>query len=301
MATRGFNTWRHQEWGEPCQKSVITRYDWTGYVAQDAPVWSHTHRQIIPAVKLLNGVFNEHRYDVDSAGSYNCRKITNGSVYSPHAWPLAIDINPAQNPYRPMPPSGPITDIPYALIKDVYRIITKISRQRVWKWGGDWDGDWAFDDHTITDAMHFEVIATPEELAEGVTFDGDIPVVVEVPMLKIGDSGNAVMKFQRCINNWNGNYLQELLVVDGQFGEKTAEGVRSYQRAAQIAATGSIDGVTAALLLEYVVDMVDPKPGTGNTDAQAREAAEEAKLLATAAQESASRANKRLDALKEAV
>lgn len=248
MATRGFNRWRWDEWGRPCKDhQSIVKYDWQGQVAVDEAVWSWTNAKIVPALRQLNAVFNAHNYDVDSAGSYNCRTITGGSIYSPHAWALAVDINPWANPYRPMPDSGPITNIPFDLIRDVYRIVTVKSRQRVWKWGGDWDGDWDFDDHTVTDAMHFEVIATPDELAEGVAFDGTLePPTPEYPMLKQGDEGNAVRWFQEALNGFRAK-----LVIDGLYGPKTAEAVKEYQRAADLAATGTIDGVTAVLLARY--------------------------------------------------
>lgn len=302
MATRGFNTWRWQEWGRPGTSSVdgdqkVVRYNWTGSTAADKPTHSWTNALIVPALEQLNAVFNLHGYDVDGAGSYNYRTITGGTVFSPHAWALAVDINPWANPYRSMPASGPITDIPFDLVKDAYRIVTKKSRQRVWKWGGDWDGDWRFDDHTVTDAMHFEVIATPEELAEGVEFDGHIPVTVEVPMLKRGDRGNAVGKFQAALNSWmEATSRNQRIEVDRIYGPATEEWVKNYQTAAQVTVTGTIDGVTAALLSDYF-----PTATSTTVDSEARQMAQDAENEAVRARGKAEEANARLDALKAAV
>lgn len=77
------------------------------------------------------------RYNVTVAGTYACRPINNphqpGSQDpSPHSWPVAIDINPANNGFN-----GGRGDIPDWIIA--------IFRDEGFTWGGDWG-----------DPMHFE-------------------------------------------------------------------------------------------------------------------------------------------------
>jgi hypothetical protein len=169
-------------------------------------------------------VFQKHSYEVNYCGAYACRMITGGSVYSPHAWGLAMDINPGKNPYNKR---GLITNIPMVVIEDVYRIRTADSDQRVFKWGGDWDGDWDFDEHTVWDAMHFEVIATPEEILEGIVFRGDLPVEVMPNMFtQYGAKGPVVEYWQRVILEVDPSLLPGY-GPDGDYGDETAAGVAS--------------------------------------------------------------------------
>lgn len=243
MATRGYNAWRLQYWGDP-RKVKPVAYKWTGMRTNPT---SWVHPKIVPALEMLNAVFVAHGYDVNSAGAYNLRRITNGTVWSPHAWGIAVDVNPSKNPYTT---KGLITDIPLSLIEDVYRIRTAKTNQRIWKWGGDWDGDWNFDNHTVWDAMHFEVIATPAELDQGVTFKGTLDVHVEVPMLKSGDKGSAVAWYQAAYNGYVKAYPKgrKPIKADGVYGSETVAAIKDYQKAAGLKQTGSIDGLTAHLL-----------------------------------------------------
>lgn len=244
MAVRGFNTWRWEEWGTPGTDlrggDVHLRpFTWPSGVV------SWTNALIIPAVTLLRDVFRDHGYEVGSAGSYNYRKITGGTVWSPHAWALAIDINPADNPY------GYVfkTDIPMDLIRDAYKI--KAWGQRVWKWGGDWDGDWNFDEHTVFDAMHFEMIATPTELFQGVYFD-DVAQEPQ-PVLKLGDRGLAVYDMRAGLAGYFQTPEIMLMAEDPQlFDSSLVEWVKAFQVAYGLAVTGSIDGVTAVQIRSWV-------------------------------------------------
>ncbi len=92
--------------------------------------------------------------DGNNTGAFNCRSTTGGSSYSQHAYGLAIDVNPFQNPYtkgdlvlpelassyldrgrvRPgmIEPDGPVV-----------RAFAAIG----WEWGGDW--------HSLKDLQHF--------------------------------------------------------------------------------------------------------------------------------------------------
>jgi hypothetical protein len=92
--------------------------------------------------------------DGNDTGSFNCRPVRGATTYSQHAYGLAVDVNPFQNPYlkgdlvlpelasaykdrswqRPgmILPDGPVV-----------RAFTRIG----WGWGGSW--------HSLKDLQHF--------------------------------------------------------------------------------------------------------------------------------------------------
>lgn len=119
----------------------------------------------------LNMVFRAFHYVVGpGSGAYNCRAITNGTGYSLHSYgpgtifswwsgrafamALAVDINPAQNPYGPRL----VTNMSPEMIKAVHAIRTRNGKQ-VWVWGGVWSPH---------DAMHFQISCTRADLVTGI-------------------------------------------------------------------------------------------------------------------------------------
>ncbi len=79
--------------------------------------------------------------DPKTSGGYNLRNITGGTTLSPHAYGVAIDINPGANPYSKDDKGGTLkTDLP----PNVGQIAAK--------WGLDWGGNWT----SLKDPMHFE-------------------------------------------------------------------------------------------------------------------------------------------------
>lgn len=97
-------------------------------------------------------------------GAFACRQVTNGSSWSGHAWPLAIDINAKTNPYISHKPIirpikwGKETDMPAAMVREA-ESITASGKQAFW-WGGRY--------RTIKDAMHYEINVTLDDIAGGV-------------------------------------------------------------------------------------------------------------------------------------
>lgn len=85
---------------------------------------------------------------------------------------------------------------------------------------------------------------------------------MEDQMLKRGSKGNAVTKVQIALRGWNPSALPKF-GTDGDFGAETEQWVMNYQRAAGLDPTGIADGVTVALLMEYVADRVG---GAGTHD-----------------------------------
>ena len=112
---------------------------------------------VVDALKALNAVLIDWDYRTRRAdtGAYNCRTITGGRSYSLHAYGIAVDLNWSTNPYG----HHLITDMPIGMIEDIEGIRTAGGVQ-VWRWGGRYSNN--------KDAMHFEVVASPAELARGI-------------------------------------------------------------------------------------------------------------------------------------
>jgi hypothetical protein len=114
-------------------------------------------RRTVAAVNALNEQLRAHSYETrrNDTGAYNCRKITGGSGYSLHAYGIAMDLNWQSNPYgRQL-----VTDMPPAMVNAIKAIRTNNGKQ-VWRWGGDYANN--------KDAMHYEVVCTPADLATGI-------------------------------------------------------------------------------------------------------------------------------------
>ena len=112
---------------------------------------------IVDALKALNRVLVDWDYRTRRAdtGAYNCRTITGGRSYSLHAYGIAVDLNWNTNPYgRTL-----VTDMAIGMIEAIEGIRTAGGVQ-VWRWGGRYSNN--------KDAMHFEVVASPAELARGI-------------------------------------------------------------------------------------------------------------------------------------
>ncbi|MGB2916480.1 MAG: M15 family metallopeptidase, partial [Candidatus Microthrix parvicella] len=112
---------------------------------------------IVDAVKALNAVLIDWDYRTRRAdtGAYNCRQITGGTHYSLHSYGIAVDLHWNTNPYgRTL-----VTDMAIGMIEAIEGIRTAGGVQ-VWRWGGRYSNN--------KDAMHFEVVASPAELARGI-------------------------------------------------------------------------------------------------------------------------------------
>ncbi|HUR13463.1 MAG TPA: M15 family metallopeptidase [Mycobacteriales bacterium] len=81
----------------------------------------------------------------DNTSAFNCRDAVGGSGWSQHAYGLAIDVNPVENPYvyggRVLPPAGE----PYADRTPRRRgmaypggALNRAFAARGWSWGGQW-------------------------------------------------------------------------------------------------------------------------------------------------------------------
>ena len=199
------------------------------------------HEKIASAVHALGRVFEAHSYVVRTSdtGAYNCRQITGGKGHSLHSFGIAIDVNWNTNPFRT--DGKLVTDMPAAMIDDV-RDIQTTAGKRVWGWGGDYK--------SVKDAMHFEIVCTPADLAKGIDWSTVKQAKVspskphKAPFIERGDRGPAVEK------------LQLILAVAkkgdagfGVFGPKTAAAVRAYQQSRGLEVDGRVGRQTWTALL----------------------------------------------------
>jgi hypothetical protein len=83
----------------------------------------------------------------NNTSAFNCRTTDRGAM-SRHAYGMAVDINPVQNPYREgnltEPDAGRAYDQPYKRKRDIVGIIvdgdvvTRAFSRQGWRWGGHW-------------------------------------------------------------------------------------------------------------------------------------------------------------------
>ena len=96
----------------------------------------------------------------NNSSAFNYRKIAGSSTTSMHAYGLAIDINPVQNPYIVISKKAatakihPNTGVDYLnrsnIRKGMIENVTKIFTKQVFsEWGGDWN--------SVLDYQHFQV------------------------------------------------------------------------------------------------------------------------------------------------
>lgn len=136
------------------------------------PACKSIGRGILEAYIALDLILRKYGYAPRKGvtGAFNCRQITGGAKYSLHAYgpestftfwtgvkvamAIAVDINWDKNPYGPRL----VTDMPRAMVDEICALRT-LTGHPVWRWGGYYSGN--------KDAMHFEIVASPSELAAG--------------------------------------------------------------------------------------------------------------------------------------
>lgn len=84
-------------------------------------------------------------YEAASAWTFNCRKIAGTDTWSLHAYGLAVDIDPGDNPYTPGDPfSGKFTQEQVEAVE----AIRTLEGNQPWSWGGRWG---------TPDRMHWQI------------------------------------------------------------------------------------------------------------------------------------------------
>ena len=113
-------------------------------------------RRAVPAFMMLAMVMEAHGYYIrqSDTGAYNCRYIAGTTTWSNHAYGAAVDVNWQLNPAG----SHLVTNMPPEMVRDCEAIVT-VDGIPVFRWGGRYS--------SFKDAMHWEVMVTPEQLARG--------------------------------------------------------------------------------------------------------------------------------------
>lgn len=156
-------------WGPPCSSDRMVKVALWCCDGASVVVDSRT----VKAWAALDAIAKKYNYKFRPAdtGAYVCRKITGGSGYSLHAYGIAADFNWSTNPYFPYPVSKDgNSDMPDGMVDEIRNLQTN-NGAWVFGWGGDYS--------SIRDFMHYEIVASPEELATGINFstgDDEMPL-----------------------------------------------------------------------------------------------------------------------------
>src|SRR3954452_8784308 len=92
--------------------------------------------------------------EADNTSAFNCRRATGQARWSQHAYGLAVDVNPIENPYVSNGRTAHPASRPY-LRRSRHRrgmafaggTLVRAFKQAGWSWGGDWSNP--------TDYQHF--------------------------------------------------------------------------------------------------------------------------------------------------
>ena len=234
---RGSSAWREAEWGDHRLAAAEIR---TMAIYAGGPKLQ-VHRLMMPAFTLLGAKFLKHGYIIHSVGGYNPRPITGGTSWSSHSWGISGDFNEATNPYRT---DRRVTDMPQSMVEDIYTI-RNIDGVQIFRWGGDWDGR-PETPNSNYDAMHYEGIATPEELERGFSIEipsgGAAAPITHYPVIRINARGPIVLELQRLLGMTGTS-------GDGVFGPRTQAAVIKYQESRGLIADGIVGLATWTALI----------------------------------------------------
>lgn len=267
---RGSSSWRRTHFGAACSTTTTTITDWMPGVSITVDARAEQ------AFRALARVFTAHGYVVrkKDTGAYNCRRIKGSTAWSSHAWGLAVDVNWNTNPYvRTLR-----TDMPKAMREDALKIHTATSKQRVFKWGGDWDNR-PETNHSFYDAMHWEIYATPRELSEGLIIPSLPDDQEDEDMIRKGDPKSSLAaKWMSLLDiAFGGGALPSSEKADSDFpwegpGGRKYDGVpgsefetitKRWQTAAGLPQTGEVGPAEWAAMytIRHAKAQVHPHPG----------------------------------------
>lgn len=177
-------TAQQKGWGAPCSASRATVRLSQAAVTVDARV-AELVGLIMRACEARGYIFR-----AADTGAYNCRYISGTTVWSNHAWGLAVDVNWQSNPYT----TAWVTDIPDWM--------HNLWNRYGFAWGGDYTGG-------RRDFMHFEFMGTPQQaytalaLARAELGSGPAPAPVPLP----GGDRPLVKPWPLPAGHWLGNVV----------------------------------------------------------------------------------------------
>lgn len=203
--------------------------------------------ETMEAYQALEQVLTATGYEPSSVWTYNCRKIAGTNSWSLHSYGLAVDIDPASNPYSRgdqfVGKFKPEHILPIEAIRNT-------TGGQIWFWGGRW---------SRPDRMHFQINQHPNNCeVDWATVEG----TETVETLKLGDSGWGVNRLQKALNGWAELQAPDLipLEVDGEYGADTQARVALFQNGSKLPERfprGIVGGITWGWLMEYVPDKID--------------------------------------------
>lgn len=151
---------RRAAYGPPCDQSTFST------VIIDGRAFT-CHADVVDAYEAFDEIREHHGYRLTGfdTGLYSCRHMRHDPAkpMSFHSWAVPLDLNWLENPAG----NKLVTDIPEAMRHDILQLQT-VSGVWVFRWGADWDRDGEVEDHNYIDAMHWEPIAHPLDLATGI-------------------------------------------------------------------------------------------------------------------------------------
>ena len=174
----------------------------------------------------------------------------NGNNCSMHNYEIAIDIeyggpDSSVTYNKHLRKTRPDPGWVYARCKftkanyDAVMRVKNLQGERMFRWLGLINAD----------TMHWELDVPPDKCkVDWSTVPGDGGM--EEQMLQKGDMGKAVKHYQERIQAWNPEALPKY-GADADFGSEMTEWVGNFQTAHDLAATGTVDGVTASMLDSY--------------------------------------------------
>jgi hypothetical protein len=230
---------RRAAWGKPCVSNTPAIQ--AGQVVLNGKTYNLHSAAVVP-FQVFEHIRAKHNYvpTGTDTGFYDCRHMQHNPALpmSYHSWGMALDINWLQNPAG----NKLVTDIPKAMRDEILALRT-VSGARVFRWGGDWDWDGVSSDHSYIDAMHWEVVAHPLDLATGIKgYENFNPSTQGDPMLGFTIGPLGAKSVGGPVGNPIGDQaqaLQEALLLRGeklpQFGpdrfagDETRHALRAFQ------------------------------------------------------------------------
>lgn len=194
-------------WGAPGAHLV-----YVSFMGKNIPWHKWAVKPLMDVQKQLFAEGFDKKYAWSDLQTYNKRRIRGSSSWSMHSGPLAIDVNPRNNPY-----GSHKTNIP-ARVREIFK-----------RYGFAWGGDWSH-----SDPMHFEYQGKPVKNYTPKPTPKPTPSPIGARMLKVTKppmQGNDVLWVQQQMNKLK-TYPQNVtqhLNEDSKYGNETANCVGVFQ------------------------------------------------------------------------
>lgn len=218
--------------------------------ADVADAWRALEQTLLASgyVPTKGAFIGSHRPCTSGIGEGPCEE--SGENCSMHNYEIAIDIeyggpDPAVVYNKHLRRNKPDADWVFRNCKftkanyDAAMNVKNLQGERMFRWLG----------LVNADTMHWELDVPPNKCKVDW---GTVPGGggTEEQMLQKGDVGRAVKHYQEQLQAWNPDALPKH-GPDADFGSEMTEWVESFQTAHDLAATGTVDGLTASMMDNY--------------------------------------------------